>query len=495
MLALAVHFIFTLTLSDQKWVTPFGVSLVLAVVLAYAVRWANASSGDMQLRWACLATAFGLWILGYAASAISQLSDGDTSVALPYLLLFALRGVPWFLAMVRTTDRKVLADTHYFDLLQAALFAIAALMLYFPHLAAGSTLPIAPLSGQLATTYHDLVNALIAVLSLAFVRLQPTVAERTFARNLALLLVSYAVTAFFVNHIVIERMGPPAGSPWFVLSNLPTLLFLGVTLRTGNQLRDFTALPPRAMRNTMLLLVPAAMPAGVILMALALASSRPIVAGVLAMGAVLLIAGRSVLTQQAYSRAHIELTGARDTMAWLAQHDELTGLANRRHFSERLASTWTQCAHDDKFLSVLFVDVDHFKQYNDALGHAGGDECLRQIASLLKTSGGLRENDLVARYGGEEFVLLLPATDPGAAATIGERVRKTIECAGIEHPTAPLAKVTVSIGAASVRPGIALEDVSSLIRNADDALYLAKNHGRNRVVGPNLSSIVRSLVR
>ncbi len=486
--ALLTHAALATTLPDRMWVTPAGTSLVLLVGLAFTLRRSWCTRGDMRLRWGLLAAAFALWIGGYAASAYSQLTDADTSLALPYLLLFALRCIPWFLALVRTSDRKILRHTHGFDLAQAVLFSVTAAALFFPQILAGETVTITPVSGERAISYHEGANLVIATLALLFVRLQPTVAERVFARNLAVLLVSYALAAVCVNHLIIERLGPPPGSPVFLLGDLPVVAFVCETLRTARQSGDDTVLPRHVVRHTTLLLIPALMPIGIILMAFAIAPREPTSAVGLALMAILLYAGRSVLTQHAYGQSQANLVRAHATMTRLAQRDDLTGLANRRCFTDTLQMRWLECAERRRFLSALFVDVDHFKQYNDRLGHAAGDDCLRRVAEVIASNAGLRDSDLVARYGGEEFVVLLPGTEPGAAAAIAERICKAVERSGIAHPAAPLGRISVSVGAATARPSAEDRDPSTLIKNADSALYWAKTHGRNRVAGPYLTS-------
>jgi diguanylate cyclase (GGDEF)-like protein len=168
----------------------------------------------------------------------------------------------------------------------------------------------------------------------------------------------------------------------------------------------------------------------------------------------------------------------------LLQHllstDSLTGIANRRHFDHMLREEWRRCARNGTPLSLLMIDVDYFKRYNDYLGHVQGDECLRRLAAIL-TRVGRRPGDLVARYGGEEFVYLLPDTNAEGAVEVAERLRADVQAAGISHPASPLGLcVTVSIGVASAQPPAgALNDLVAL---ADRALYVAKEEGRNRIV-------------
>jgi len=165
----------------------------------------------------------------------------------------------------------------------------------------------------------------------------------------------------------------------------------------------------------------------------------------------------------------------------LLSTDSLTGIANRRHFDYALADEWRRCARARTPLSLLMVDVDHFKAFNDHCGHVRGDECLRRVAALL-TQAGRRPGDLVARYGGEEFVCLLSDTDATGALLVAERLRAIVDRAGIPHPASPLGPhLTVSIGAATARPPAASPD--ALVDLADRLLYAAKAKGRHGIAG------------
>jgi diguanylate cyclase (GGDEF)-like protein len=167
----------------------------------------------------------------------------------------------------------------------------------------------------------------------------------------------------------------------------------------------------------------------------------------------------------------------------LAATDGLTGLANRRTFDSHLESEWLRAAREDTPLSLLLIDIDHFKAFNDAYGHQAGDHCLRAVAHLLKNSV-RRPADLVARYGGEEIAVLLPVTGAKGARRVAETIRLGVEALAMPHKhSAPAGVVTISIGAATLFP--ASETISvgpkDLIAMADRALYDAKLDGRNRV--------------
>lgn len=163
----------------------------------------------------------------------------------------------------------------------------------------------------------------------------------------------------------------------------------------------------------------------------------------------------------------------------LAQTDELTALANRRAFNLQLAAQWETALAEGRAVGLLLIDADHFKQYNDVFGHLEGDECLRQLAAII---GGTLDwrGALPARYGGEEFAVLLPGADLETAREAAEAIRAAVNAERFPHPTGPLGIQTVSIGAASVVPGVG--QVSSvLVKRADEALYCAKLGGRDQV--------------
>lgn len=193
---------------------------------------------------------------------------------------------------------------------------------------------------------------------------------------------------------------------------------------------------------------------------------------------------------QARVRAHMQLKLATDALRRSANSDPLTGLANRRVFEQVLEREWDRGRRAGSPVSLLMVDIDHFKQFNDTLGHPEGDRCLTLVAHLIQRLA-QRPADEVARIGGEEFVVLLPETDQDGAMYVAQRIVEGVAAMAIAHPASPVAPVTtVSVGAASILR-IPVTDRSSndgqpvlgptdLVRAADKALYGAKYAGRNR---------------
>ncbi len=175
-----------------------------------------------------------------------------------------------------------------------------------------------------------------------------------------------------------------------------------------------------------------------------------------------------------------ELVATNDRLMVMASIDMLSGLANRRGFQSRLDFEWMKAQQQNAEISLLMIDVDHFKLYNDSYGHPEGDSCLSRLGETL--SGIAAETmGFAGRYGGEEFCLLLPNTDTARALQIGEMVRQAVWNLAMPHTTSVYQHVTVSIGVASARPNGA-QQPGDLVEAADAALYAAKHRGRNAVV-------------
>jgi diguanylate cyclase (GGDEF)-like protein len=186
------------------------------------------------------------------------------------------------------------------------------------------------------------------------------------------------------------------------------------------------------------------------------------------------------LANRSLQERSVELEDANRKLERLSREDALTGVSNRRHFEEILETEWRRAGRTHSPLSLVMIDIDEFKPYNDTLGHQTGDECLRRVATAL--AGVLhRAGDLLARYGGDEFVAVLPVMDQASALAMAHVLRKKVEELGIPSPSARGGGVlTVSVGVSTVLPG---DESGSerLLAAADKALYLAKEQGRNRV--------------
>jgi diguanylate cyclase (GGDEF)-like protein len=176
---------------------------------------------------------------------------------------------------------------------------------------------------------------------------------------------------------------------------------------------------------------------------------------------------------------HVELKQYRDYLENMSYLDGLTGISNRRRFNEYLESTWNLSVRASIPVSLIMMDIDLFKQYNDNYGHQGGDTCLIQIAHALSKVV-VRKTDLLARYGGEEFVCILPNTNEDSAFIIAEKLRLAVAALNIPHEFSTVEKfVTISVGVATRMPA-KNNSSNELLSAADQALYTSKKSGRNK---------------
>ncbi len=179
-----------------------------------------------------------------------------------------------------------------------------------------------------------------------------------------------------------------------------------------------------------------------------------------------------------------------DLLEKIALQDGLTEIPNRRYFDRKLTQEWNRQSRHQQPLSLLMIDIDHFKPYNDHYGHGAGDDCLRRVAQALHQVP-TRAADLVARYGGEEFVVLLPDTETAGAREVAEEMRAAIHTLAIPHAYSPVSdRITISLGGSTYRPRRQQPaiDAEALKQVADQALYQAKEQGRDRIVWRDLDA-------
>lgn len=178
---------------------------------------------------------------------------------------------------------------------------------------------------------------------------------------------------------------------------------------------------------------------------------------------------------------HMQMASQRKLLEELANLDGLTNVANRRCFERHLQDEWKRAQRTQQPLSILLLDIDHFKLYNDNYGHGGGDHVLKKVAKTLQQRL-RRPADIVARYGGEEFVVMLPDTDADGGRCLAEGLLTQVERLEIHHgfsPTCP--RISISVGGVTTVPN-SMDNMRALLDQADTALYEAKRQGRNRAI-------------
>ncbi len=208
-------------------------------------------------------------------------------------------------------------------------------------------------------------------------------------------------------------------------------------------------------------------------------TNLPLPAGQYYLAIVRDVHGRKQLEEELRLTRH-RLQKANQRLEEQAIFDSLTGVMNRRGFDQALEEEWNRCRRKHAPLSLLIIDIDHFKLYNDNYGHTRGDECLKEVAEIISANA-RRAADTAARYGGEEFAAILPTTPASGARQVAENIREAVREARMEHESSPVDEyLTVSIGTHTMVPD-GQKDSEDLVEAADRALYQAKNGGRDRV--------------
>ena len=426
--------------------------------------------------WSPVALSLLLWTLGMVSSLRLDLLGNTNEAPGESMLLYILYGVP--ISYVAATVG--LESGSYVQRGVDAVLAISLGYLYFALMFSWTTLQGAssPQSAQMIATMFDVENGFLAVTTTVRFFAAETPKQRHLFAALASYTCLYGISAAYYNHHVALDVAPDIGSLYDLLIDIPFLVFAVVAWRMPSRITRAPS-PPiglvRFVRSGSPLLL------ALSVLAIALLLLRPRfdlgVAGVIV--AVLGYGLRSILSQVKQSEAEDRLRNNQTMLAELAMRDSLTGIPNRRAFEEAFEREWRLALRTQQAMSLLLIDIDLFKQYNDRYGHLAGDACLRDVAVVLHEAV-QRPSDLLARYGGEEFVLILPGTPLSGAREVATRLCKRVRQLNISHDDSPIRRVTVSVGVASMVPaeGAMQEE---LIAAADRALYEAKRRGRNRV--------------
>lgn len=454
----ACHAIAIALAADHAAAASF-VFLVLAPLLACCACLFRARVDAGRRGWLALGAGMWLWTGGMVATTLSVLAASEAaSITQLSMLLYVLYGVP--LTFVLASPSQAAPRERAID----AALALALGWLFFVHTHTFAQLAAhEPAVAQLRLMF-DVENVFIALFALVRFAASERGGERIFFRALALFALVYGVVAAWINH---AQADVPFGTFADLLIDVPFLL-LALLAANGTD-----AGKTRSSRLSLIVRAgsPLVLPLGLLLVSAVVVQSHPrwAIAGFVV--ALLGYGARSVLSQ-------MQLLEQRAQLDALARIDPLTGLANRRQFDEAAAREFARARREARPLAVLMIDIDHFKQLNDSLGHATGDVCLRAVAGAL-AGAATRPGDLAARYGGEDFVVLLPDCTAEGARQVAERMRVEVQALALATPAGE-GVVTASVGAAHA-PSVAALTLQALLETADGALYEAKGAGRNRV--------------
>jgi len=459
-------------------------SAAIACIACY--RRSRLPLGSTRWRWGMVALALFCWCIGQTIitydDSLVPLQQAPTAIASDFY--FFLFGIPLLLIISSVLQRRRIPGIIWIDGLQATLAVYLVHLQIFPGRTGESHVDaISALSLTYAYNAENLTLAVGATLRLlAKARRE----EARLYRVLCIFLWVYTPLAAWLNHLSVAY-NLTSGTAWDLVWAAPFVLLTVLVERLPRRATESQSMPdPTWARLIVTNASPVFFTLGLLVMGVFVGREHFII-GTAAIAFALVSYGLrssllqtdSMRTERKLLESEAALVQANVQLEELSFIDRLTGVANRRRFEDVLTVEWNRARRLGLPLSLLVIDIDHFKRLNDRYGHLRGDACLINTARAL--SGCIRRSgELIARYGGEEFVAVLPNLDLEQARVVAERMRRAIEALSIVHEDAPETRMTVSIGIASTRSAGVREE-SDLFALADRALYQAKSRGRNRV--------------
>jgi diguanylate cyclase (GGDEF)-like protein len=467
---------------------PFVILAPILALLASCWR-AGFTSSRARLTWILFSVGLLFWTIGILLSAWEELFQHvSASVAFFSDFAFFLYGVPILLAISSPAEEQRIPLFIWLDGLQAILTAYLTYITLFA-VVPFTTRTIHPISESLLVLVYNAENLLLACAATLRVLAQPKQGEeRRFFLVLCGFLWTYAVCAGIYNYVSANTDGHTMID---VLVDIPFLFLAVIAWLPGDRKGEIAQNPAK---KPIVLFIDNAAPIfyTVALLALGIAVIRPhFYIGVTAIIVALAVYGiRTTILQSRYLQSQQALQEARDQLEEMSLKDGLTNVANRRCFDQTLELEWNRAVRMQHSLSLLLIDVDHFKNLNDRYGHRYGDRCLVEISAMLQ-SVLPRSGDLLARYGGEEFAVILPATGRSGAELVAGKMQQVVRSLNIQNETPIGNLATVSIGIAVYKfPQAGSPAV--LIEASDRALYMAKQKGRNRIELSSMQAVFDS---
>ncbi|MHB1021507.1 MAG: GGDEF domain-containing protein [Acidobacteriaceae bacterium] len=482
----AVHVIL-LVILQQAVIASNLLTAAMAMCAALCCLWRSSQvSGRERLSWRWIAVSLGMWSVGTIVETYLS-GTSPYSNPMPDLADFLFFGaaIPLLLAISYTPETEAVQGVVYLNMFQAAM----AMGLAYIRLFATPMPPARAVAGLYELYWIECLMLALA----ATVRLftWATLEEHRRLRLLGLAVWLYVPVEIGMD-LATARLGLRKGTLFDLFWSVPFFYGGWQVLRMPIESHGLVRQRKAWERRGALLLqslFPMVVTGAVLALALSILSQH----FYLAVGAILIVlvvqglesgvmqvnylVGKELLLQQ-----EERLRTANRGLEKLSLLDPLTGIPNRRHFTDAFATEWRRASRKQESIAVLMIDIDYFKGINDLHGHLYGDECLIRIAENLRAQM-QRGTDMVARYGGEEFIILLPDTNLTGAATLARRLMRVITALNIKNDASPVAhRLTVSIGMAAMRPE-AESYSADLIAQADRALYRAKHAGRNCICG------------
>ncbi|WP_144151360.1 diguanylate cyclase [Paraburkholderia sp. BCC1885] len=488
---LALHVIALRVLAYQATLVTYPF-MVLAPLLACASCLWRATVEERATRspWILLSAGMALWTCGIVLSAWEEIFQHlPESVAWFSDFTYFLYGVPVLLATSSVSAKQRMPFFIWMDAAQALMTGFLAYVAIFSVLPFSDT-PLEPISASTLVLTYNAENCILAAAATLRLFAQPRGRERRFYVVLCSFLWIYAIAAYVYNNSAVQT------DEHFAIDALVDVPFLFLTVATMAQrwLRGDVEEAPQ--KQTLALFIENVSPifytVALLVLSISLMRQHFHVGTVGVFTALVVYATRSTTLQGRYIRVQRELHEARDRLEQMALTDALTNTANRRRFDEALTHEWNRAIRNRHPLALLLIDIDYFKMLNDRYGHPAGDRCLVSVALALQ-SALPRAGDLLARYGGEEFAVILPATDEAGAYLVASAMQAAIQSLKIRNESSTGLFVTVSVGAAVFEAP--QTSMAEILEAADQALYRAKQGGRNRIEATTQRDFLRNGTR
>jgi diguanylate cyclase (GGDEF)-like protein len=474
-----LHIPLSLRFPETAGITPIAWGLLSALALSQVIGLIRRSPTGMRWKWTLVSLHFVFSIASLFCILYAEYVTPGSQPALWLNDIFRSWKLIALLLAVCSPEKTESSFNRVFDALQAILIALMFFILFSPDLSHITNFVIVKPDANLVNQYDDGLAILLVVITLIAVFTARTADSRFFHTVLAICLCVAVPGSIYTNELVNNLWVLPPASVHHIVGDLGPIALIFASILLPRRLK------PREPGHILIFLRLGAsvfLPLFGLLASMLLAvTGRHVVTAVAGAITSLAVYGiRSTYGQFQLLDIQKDLQSSNQRLEVLSVRDPLTSLYNRRWFDEHFALECKRAQRAKSPISLLIIDIDHFKLYNDTHGHAQGDQCLQSVATLMLKQVA-RATDALVRYGGEEFLAMLPNTPAEGAMQIAEAIQSDLEANVIPHTACQLKRLTLSIGVATAYPHAEDPDCTNLLLQADDALYKAKAQGRNRI--------------